>query len=110
MTTCEFCVSQTRDSYVLAQLSTVSSHFSFCPGWNQFASLIEGIVHTFVRDVEFLVNFLHGIAFISLNKNGMMSFRRKFCVFGQFETKIKPTNADAPDTQLPRGRPALLLL
>jgi hypothetical protein len=61
---------------------------------------VKGVVHSVVRDLQFVVNFSHGMAFISLNKNRMTSFRRKLFVSGQFEPVIKPTNADAPDTQL----------
>ena len=40
------------------------------------------------------------IAFISQNKNRLSSLRRKFSFSGHFESIIKPTIADAPDTQL----------
>ena len=60
----------------------------------------DGVVHSIVRDVQFLGNFLHGIALISQNKNRLTSFRRKVFVSGHFEPVIEPTNADAPDTQL----------
>jgi hypothetical protein len=60
---------------------------------------VKGVVHSIARDLQFLGNFSHGIAFISQNKNRMMSFRRKFFVSGHFEPVIEPTNADAPDTQ-----------
>ena len=43
---------------------------------------------------------ISGIAFISQNKNRLMSFRRKLFLSGDFEPVIEPTNADAPDTQL----------
>ena len=52
------------------------------------------------RDLNFLGNDLHRIALISQNKNRLTSFRRKLFVSGHFEPVIKPTNADAPDTQL----------
>ena len=42
----------------------------------------------------------HGIALISQNKKELSSLRRKFSFSGHFESIIKPTNADAPDTQL----------
>jgi hypothetical protein len=51
-----------------------------------------------------------GIAFISQNKNRLMSFRRKLFVPGHFEPVIEPTNPDALDTQLVKRRPVLLLL
>ena len=61
---------------------------------------VKGVVHSVVKDLQFLGNFSHGIAFISHNKNRLTSFRRKFFVYGHFEPIIEPTNADAPDTQL----------
>ena len=61
---------------------------------------VKGVVHSVVPDLQFLGNFLHGIVFISQNKNSLTSFRRKVLVSGHFEPVIKPTNADAPDTQL----------
>ena len=61
---------------------------------------VKGVVHSVVRDLQFLGNFSHGIAFISQNKNRLTSFRRKLIVSGHFEPVIEPTNADAPDTQL----------
>ena len=60
---------------------------------------VKGVVHSVVQDLQFLVNFWHGIAFISQNKNRLTRFRTKF-VSGHFEPVIEPTNADAPDTQL----------
>jgi hypothetical protein len=57
---------------------------------------MKGIVHSVVRDLQFLGNFSHGIAFISQNKNRLTRFRRKFCVSGHFEPE--PTNAGVPDT------------
>ena len=63
-------------------------------------SSVKGVVHSVVRDIQFLGNFSHGIAFISQNKNRLTSFRRKLFVSGHFEPVIEPTNADAPDTQL----------
>ena len=57
-------------------------------------------MHSVVRDLQFLVNFSHGISFISQNKNGLTSFRRKVFVSGNFEPVIEPTNVDAPDAQL----------
>ena len=61
---------------------------------------VKGVVHSIVRDLQFLGNFSHGIAFISQNKNRLKRFRIKFFVSGHFEPVIEPTNADAPDTQL----------
>ena len=61
---------------------------------------VNGVVHSVVRDLQFLGNFSHGIALISQNKNRLTSFRRKFFVSVHFEPVIEPTNADAPDTQL----------
>ena len=61
---------------------------------------VKGVVHSIVRDLQFLGNFSHGIAFISQNKNRLTSFRRKVFVSVHFEPAIEPTNADAPDTQL----------
>ena len=46
---------------------------------------VKGVVHSVVRDLQFLANFSHGIAFISQNKNRLTSFRRKFFVSGHFE-------------------------
>ena len=61
---------------------------------------VRGVVHSIIRDLQFLRNFSHGIAFISQNKNRLTSFRRNLFVSGHFEPVIKPTNADDPDTQL----------
>ena len=61
---------------------------------------VKGVVHSVDRDLQFLGNFSHVIAFISQNKNRLTSFRRKFFVPGHFEPVIELTNADAPDTQL----------
>ena len=61
---------------------------------------VKGVGHRVVRDLQFLGNFSHGIAFFSQNKNRLTSFRRKLFVSGHFEPVIEPTNADAPDTQL----------
>ena len=38
---------------------------------------VKGVVHSVVRDLQFLDNFSHGIAFVSQNKNRLTSFRRK---------------------------------
>ena len=35
---------------------------------------VKGVVHSVVQDLQFLGNFSHGIAFISQNKNRLMSF------------------------------------
>ena len=61
---------------------------------------VKGVVHSVVPDLQFLGNSAHGIALISQNKNILTSIRRKFFVLGHFEPVIKPTHADAPDTQL----------
>ena len=61
-------------------------------------SFVTGVVHRVVSDVQLLGKFSHGIAFISQNKNRPTSFRKS--VSDHFEPVIKPTNADAPDTQL----------
>ena len=60
---------------------------------------VNGVVHSVVRDLQFLANFSHGIALISQNQNRLTSFRRKFFVSGHFEPVIEPTNADAPDNK-----------
>ena len=94
--TCEASVSQSSHSNVLVLL------LSCAPGLPVKASLrcsVMGVEHSFVRDLQFLGNFSHGIAFISQNKNRLMSFRRKSFVSGHFEPVIEATNADAPDTQ-----------
>ena len=61
---------------------------------------VKGVVHSVVRDIQFLGNFSHGIAFISQNKNRLTSFRRKCFVSSHFEPVIKFTHDDAPYTQL----------
>ena len=61
---------------------------------------VQGVVHSVVRDLQFLGNFSHGIAFISQSKNRLRSFGRKVFVSSHFEPVIESTNADAPDTQL----------
>ena len=61
---------------------------------------VKGVVHSVIRDLQFLVNFSHGIPFISQNKNILTSFRRKLFVSGHFEHVIEITNANALDTQL----------
>ena len=61
---------------------------------------VKGVVHRVVRDLQFLANFSHGIAFNSHNKNRLTRFRKKLFVSGHFEPVIEPTNVDAPDTQL----------
>ena len=103
MRTCEASVSKTRHSNVLVLL------LSCAPGPPTPLSIlvraslrnsVKGVAHLVVRDIPFLVNFLHGIAFISQNKNRLTSLRRKFFVSGHFEPVIEPTNADVPDTQL----------
>ena len=59
---------------------------------------LKGVVHTVVGNLQFLGNFSHGMAFISQNKYRLSSLRCSFSC--HFENIIKPTNADAPDTQL----------
>ena len=54
---------------------------------------VKGVAHSVVRDLQFLGNFSHGIAFISESKNRLTSFRRKIFVSGHFEPVIEPTNA-----------------
>ena len=61
---------------------------------------LKGVVPSVVRDLQFLGNFSHGIAFISKNKNRLTSFRRKFFISGHFEPLINTKIADALDTQL----------
>jgi hypothetical protein len=61
---------------------------------------VKGVVHSAVRELQFLGNFSNGIALISQHKNELTSFRRKSFVSGHFEPVIEPTNADAPDTLL----------
>ena len=38
---------------------------------------VKGVVHSVVRDLQFLGNFSHGIALISQNKNRLTRFKRK---------------------------------
>ena len=96
-------VSQTRHSNVLVIL------VSCAPGPPTPLSIlvrvslccyVKGVVHSVVRDLQFLGNFSHGIVIISQYKNILMGFRRKVFVSGHFEPVIEPTNADAADTQL----------
>ena len=103
MRTCEASVSQTRHSNVLVLL------LSCAPGpltplhilvRASLRCSVKGVVHSVVRDLQFLDKFTYGISIISQNKNRLTSFRRKLFVSGHFETVIKPTNVDAPDTQL----------
>ena len=46
---------------------------------------VKGVVHSVVRDLQFLANFSDGIALISQNKNRLTSFGRMFFVSGHFE-------------------------
>ena len=46
-------------------------------------SSVKGVVHSVVRELQFLGNFSHGIAFISQNKNTLMSFRRNWSEIDQ---------------------------
>ena len=64
---------------------------------------VKGVVHSVVRDRQFLGNFSHGISFISQNKNRLTSFRRKLFIPGHFEPASEPTNAEAPDTILKKA-------
>ena len=59
---------------------------------------MKGVVHSVVRDLQFLGNFSYRIAFISQNMTD--EFQKKVFVSGHFEPVIEPTNADAPDIQL----------
>ena len=93
-------VSQTRHSNVLVLFLSCASEPSTPLSILVRASLccsVKGVVHSIVRDLQFLGNFSHGIAFISQHKNRLMSFRRKLFVSGHFEPVIEPTNADAPN-------------
>ena len=103
MRTCEASVSQTRHSNVLVLLLSCAPRpptpLSILV-IDRLRCSVKGVVHRDVSDLQFLGNFSHGIAFISQNKNRLTSFRRKLFVSGHFEPVIKPTNADAPDTQL----------
>ena len=102
----EASVSQTRHSNVLVLL------LSCAPGpptplsgsgilvRGSLRCFVKGAVHSVVCDLQFLGNFSHGIAFISQNKNRLTSFRRQFFLSGHLKPVNKPTNADAPDTQL----------
>ena len=111
MRTCEASVSQTRHSNVLVLLLSCALGPRTPLSILVRASLrssVKGVVHSFVRDFQFLGNFSHGIAFISQNKNRLMSLRRKCFVSDHFEPAIEYTNADAPDTQLVLSRPLLL--
>ena len=103
MRTCEASASQTRHSNVLVLLlscapgptTPLSSLVRACLRYS-----VKGVVHSVVRDLQFLGNFSHGIALISQNRNRLTSFRSNVFVSGHFEPVIEPTNADAPDTQL----------
>ena len=59
--------------------------------------LLLGCVRGVVLDLQFLGNFLHRIALISLNKNRLTSFRRNLFISSHFEPVIEPTNAQAQD-------------
>ena len=61
---------------------------------------LKGVLHAVVGNLQFLANFSHGIAFISQNKDRLSSLRIKLSFSGHFESIIKLTNADAPDTEL----------
>ena len=103
MRSCEASVSQTRHSNVLVLLLRSALGPPTPRSILGRASLrcsVKEVVHSVVRDLQFLGNFSHGLAFISQNKNRLTSFRRKLFVSGHFELVIEPTNVDAPDTQL----------
>ena len=96
-------VSQTRQSYVLVLLLSCALGPPTPLSILFRASLrfsVKGVVHSVVRDLQFLGNFSHGTGLISQNKNRMTSFSRKIFVSGHFEPIIEPTNAIAPDTKL----------
>ena len=100
MRTCEWSVSQPRHSNVFVLLLSCASGPPTPLSTLDRASLrcsVKGVVHSVVQDLQFLGNFSHEIALISQNKNRLMSFRRKFFVYGHFELVIEPTYADAPD-------------
>ena len=102
MRTCEEPASQTRHSNVLVLLLSCAPGSPTPLSILVTASLrcsVKGVVHSVVRDLQFLGNFSHGVALISQNKNGLASFRRKLFVSGHFEPVIELTNADGPDTQ-----------
>ena len=96
-------VSQTRHSNVLVFLLSCAlgppTPLSILIRASLCCSM-TGVVHSIVRDLQFLGNFSHGIAFIFQNKNRLTSFKRKLFVCAHFEPVIKPTNADAQDTQV----------
>ena len=101
MRTCEASVSQTRNSNVLVLLHSCAPGPPTPLSILVRASLrccVKGVVHRVLRDLQFLGNFSHGIAFISQNKNRLTSFRIRLFVSGHFEPVIEPTNANAPDT------------
>ena len=99
MRTCEASVSQTRDTNVLVVLLSCALRPPTPLSILVRASLhcsVKGVVHSVVRDLQFLGNFSHGIAFISQNKTD--EFQKSYSVARHFEPVIEPTNADAPDT------------
>ena len=53
-------------------------------------SSVNGVVHSVVRELQFIGNFSHGIAFISQNKNRLTSFIRNVFVAGHFEPETNP--------------------
>ena len=96
-------VSQTRHSNVLVLLLSCAPGPPTPPSIlvrDSFHYSVNGVVHSAVRDLQFLGNFSHEIAIIYQNKNKLMSFRRNVFVSGHFQPVIEHTNADAPDTQL----------
>ena len=75
-----------------------ASHSTFYSVRASLRCSVKGVVHSVVRDLQFLGNFSNGIAFISQNKYRLKSFRRKVFVSGLFEPAIDRTNAEAPDS------------
>ena len=103
MRTCEASISQTRHSNVFVLLLSCATVPPTPLSILVRASLlcsVKGVEHSVVLDLQILGNFSHGMAFISQNKNKLMSFRRKYFGSGYFEPVIEPTNVDAPDTKL----------
>ena len=51
---------------------------------------VKGVVDSVVRDLQFLGNFLHGIAFISQNKNRLTSFRESHLFLAILSLYLNP--------------------
>ena len=92
-------VSQTRHSNVLTCAPGPLTPLSILVRASLRCS-VKGVVHSVVRDLQFLGNFSLGLALISQNKNRLTSFRRKVFVSSHFEPVTEPIKGDAPDTQL----------